>query len=166
MTRRRSNPQSRRGFTLIEMLAVVVLLGLISSVAVVSLARADDAGAFQSARWGFANLNAQTRLAAQSEGCAMVIRSADDGARLAADAVPTSREGWSASFELPCATTIRLYEARGSGGRFLDGLFIDRTGRSLDAMVQIAGESGRSERWFIHGLTGQLTRLDSGGGDE
>lgn len=156
------NPRSQLGFTLIEMLAVVVLLGLISSVAVVSLAGADDTGAFQSARWGMMNLDTQARLAARTEGDAVVIRLLDDSARVAAHVTPTSEDGWSASFGCPRSTFIRFFE--GDGGQELDGIFIDRTGRSADATLQISNSSGRSEQWFVHGLTGEISRFDLSGG--
>ncbi|MCC6909705.1 MAG: hypothetical protein IT430_17350 [Phycisphaerales bacterium] len=147
---------------MIEMLAVVVLLGLISSVAVVSLAGADETGAFQAARWGIVNFDAQARLAARTEGDAVVIRLLD-GARLAAHVTPTSDGGWSASLDLPGSTFIRFFEAASTRGRVLDGLLIDRTGRSADVTVQISNHSGRSKRWFIHGLTGEVRSDDLNG---
>ncbi len=157
-----ANRRSRRGFTLVEMLAVVVLLGMISSVAVVSLNRADEAGALQSARWGIVNLDAQARLAARAEGAAVLIRLLDGGARAAASVTPASEGGWSASFDCPRATFIRFFE--GDGGQELDGIFIDRTGHSADVTVRISNSSGRSEKWFIRGLTGEINRFNSSGG--
>ncbi|MCC6910307.1 MAG: type II secretion system protein [Phycisphaerales bacterium] len=156
------NSRLQRGFTLIEMLAVVVLLGLISSTAVVSLSRADEAGALQSARWGIANLDAQARLAARTEGGAVVIRLLDGGARIAASTTSASEGRWSASFDCPRSTLIRFLE--GGGGQEFDGIFIDRTGRSADATLQISNSSGRSEQWFVHGLTGEISRFDANGG--
>ncbi|GEM_PF-3039546 len=165
MTTNFANPQPHGGFTLVEMLAVVVLLGLTSSVAVVSLSRADEAGAFQSARWGFVNLMGQARLAAQSEGGAVAIQLLDDGARLTAQVTPASQRGWAASFDLPASTSIRFFEGTTSGGRALDGLLIDRTGRSADVTVQISNASGRSARWFVYGLTGEISRADLNGAE-
>ncbi len=165
MTIHTPNPRPHCGFTLVEMLAVVVLLGLISSVAVVSLSRADEAGAFQSARWGFVNLMGQSRLAAQSEGRAVTIHVRDDGARLTAQATPASEGGWSTSFDLPRSTSIRFFEGTTSGGRALEGLLIDRTGRSADVTVRVSNASGRSERWFVYGLTGEIGRADLNGGE-
>lgn len=161
MSARAVNPRSRCGFTLIEMLAVVVLLGLITSVAVVSLAGADETGAFQAAQWSIVNLDAQARLAARTEGDVVVIRLLDDGASVAAHVTPTSEGGWSASFDCPRSVFIRFFE--GEGGQEVDGILIDRTGRSADVTVQISNESGRAERWFIHGLTGEIRRDDLNG---
>ena len=153
-----ANPRSQRAFTLVEMLAMVVLLGLISSVAVVSLAGADETGVFQSARWGIVNLDAQARLAARTEGDAVVIRLLDDGARVSAHMTPTSEGGWSASFDCPRSVFIRFFEAASSRGHALDGLLIDRSGRSADVAVKISNEAGRSERLLIHGLTGEIRK--------
>ncbi|MCC6910353.1 MAG: prepilin-type N-terminal cleavage/methylation domain-containing protein [Phycisphaerales bacterium] len=151
-----ANSRSHGGFTLVEMLAVVMLLGLVSSVAVVSLAGADETGALQSARWGFVNLDAQARLAARTDGAAVVIRLLDGGARAVASVTPASEGAWSASFDCPRSTLARFFER--DGGQELDGIIIDRTGRSADVSVQVFSASGRSERWFIHGLTGEISR--------
>lgn len=161
MIRRKSNLRYERAFTLIEMLAVVVLLGLISSVAVVSLVRADDAGSLQSARWGFANLNAQARLAARTEGSAIVISATDNGSRIVANSTSLPEGGWSASFDLPRATFIRFFDGQGTGSRSLDALYVDRAGRSADATIEIVRGSKESERWELCGLTGQFTRLEA-----
>lgn len=164
MTAQGTSPTCRRGFTLIEMLAVVAILGLIASVAVVSLARADRSRAMQSARWGLMNLDAQARIAARTQGCAAIIRTNDDGSRLAANLAFAHEGAWSASLALPHGTAIRFIGGQETGGPFLGGLYIDRAGRSLDATIEIAGEGAPAERWLLHGLTGQFTRIDSGGG--
>ncbi len=153
-----------RGFTLIEMLAVVVLLGLIASVGVVSLARADGASAMQSARWGLMNLDALARIAARTQGSAVVIRTLDDGSRLAANLAVAHEGAWSASLDLPHGTVIRFPGGQETWSQPLDGLYIGRTGRSADATIEIAGQSGQSERWLLHGWTGQFSRLDVGEG--
>ncbi len=152
------------GFTLVEMLAVVMLLGLIAPVAVVSLARADRGGAMQSARWGLMNLDAQTRIAARTQGCAAIIRVLDDGSHLAANLAIAPKGAWSASLSLPHGTAIRFIGGEETGGPSLGGLYIDRAGRSADATVEIAGEGAPAERWLLHGLTGQFTRIDFEGG--
>jgi len=155
----------RRGFTLIEMLAVVILLGLISSVAVVSLARADHAAALQSARWGFANLAAQARLAARTEGSAVIIRPNDSGSHLSAGLAFPVEKGWSASLDLPRDVTIRVLDAHANRTGPLGRLLIDRTGRSVDVIITIESGTAGGERWFMHGLTGHLTRQSVEGED-
>lgn len=166
MTSHCANPLRYRAFTLIEMLAVVVLLGLMASVAVVSLVQADDSAALQSARWGVANLDARARLAARTQGCAMLLRGADGGSVLAAEPSSPAKGGWSTAFSLPRGTKLQLFSAAGISGQPLDALLIDRTGRSADVMFEITSEAGRSERWFLHGLTGPFIRLDVDGGDQ
>ncbi len=161
---RRADSSRPHGFTLIEMLAVVALLGLIASVAVVALARADRGGAMQSARWGLMNLDAQARIAARTQGCAAIIRVLDDGSRLAANLAIAPEGAWSASLALPHGTAIRFIGGQETGGPSLDGLYIDRAGRSADATIEIAGQSGQSEQWLLHGLTGRFTRIDFEGG--
>lgn len=162
MTKPASSQHAGRGFTLVEMLAVVVLLGLIASVAIVSLVRADDAAAIQSARRGIANLDAQARLGAQTQGSAIVIHTLDDGARLVANSSSSSEGGWSASFNLPRKTAIQFFEGQGTENRSLEGLYIDRAGRSADVTIEIISGSGQAQRWFLCGLTGQLARLKPG----
>jgi prepilin-type N-terminal cleavage/methylation domain-containing protein len=161
---RRADSSRLRGFTLIEMLAVVALLGLISSVAVVSLTRVDGASAMQSARWGLMNLDAQARIAARTQESAAIIRVLDGGSRLAANLATAHEGAWSASLALPHGTVIRFLGGQKMWGQSLDGLYIDRIGRSADATIEIAGQSGQSERWLLHGVTGQFSRLDSAGG--
>lgn len=152
------------GFTLIEMLAVVALLGLIASVAVVSLSRSDRGGAIQSARWGLINLNARARLAARTEGCGVIIRSVENGSRLVADVKSAADDRWSSSLDLPAGVKVAFFDGQVGRRKAAQGLLIDRTGRSADRAVEISIESGPSEQWLLYGLTGQFRRLESGGG--
>lgn len=152
------------GFTLVEMLAVVMLLGLIASVAVVSLTRADGASAMQSARWGLINLDARARLAARTEGCGVIVRSVENGSRLVADVRSTADDRWTSSVDLRTGVRIAFFNGQDGRGEAASALLIDRTGRSADMTVEISIQSGPSEQWLLYGLTGQFRRLDSAGG--
>ncbi len=161
---RRAESSRPHGFTLVEMLAVVVLLSLIASVAAVSLARSDRGGAMQSARWGLMNLDAQARIAARTEGCGVIIRSVQNGSRLVADVQSAAADRWSSSVVLPTGVRIAFFDGQVGRGEAAAALLIDRTGRSADRTIGISIESGPSEQWLLCGLTGQFSRLDSGGG--
>ncbi|MDQ7014618.1 MAG: prepilin-type N-terminal cleavage/methylation domain-containing protein [Planctomycetota bacterium] len=138
-----------RGFTLIESLAVVVLLALVVGVVAASLAPAADRAAMDRAASAVLDADARARAIAR-RGEPVELRVADGSVwvRLAQHAPALVTR------QLPAATTIELTST--VSGTPLGVIRFDARGRSPDYIFTVhSGE--RSTRTLVAGLTGSTT---------
>ena len=138
-----------RGFTLIESLAVVVLLALVVGVVAASLAPAADRAAMDRATSAVLDADARARAIAR-RGEPVELRVADGlvEVRLAQHAPALVTR------QLPAATTVELTSTVSGTG--LGVIRFDARGRSEDYIFTVhSGE--RSTRTLVAGLTGSTT---------
>jgi prepilin-type N-terminal cleavage/methylation domain-containing protein len=139
-----------RGLTLIELLAVVVILSMVAGVATVGLSATSDAAGLRAALAGWQDLDARARISARSGGPVTLALDQEQNALVL-------RRGAEhlAEFQLPQGVTVHVE----SSGR-PDRIEIDRHGRSIDYEVAITlGE--RVTRVSVRGLTGVFLEHDS-----
>lgn len=145
--------QPRRALTLIETLAVVLLVGVVTAAVGVGMGRMGDDAAMRAfaARWN--ELDARARLLAQTTEVG-VLRLEFDAERRAVfvhhlgDAILTA--------DVPQEMNIML---------FLEGaettlITFDRAGRTPDYELRLSSAE-RSMSWHIHGLTGAMQRMEA-----
>lgn len=138
----------RRAVTLIETLAVVVILGLAASVALVSFAGVEHAGALRRATGLVRDFDARVRIVARAER-AVELRVDGEGTTLVA-VDPLDPETSLLKVELPDGVTALLEWSP------IDAApMIDRRGRSADYRVVLRRADATSEL-LVHGLTGQV----------
>lgn len=142
----------RRGLTLIELLAVVVILSMVAGVATVGLAGTSDAAQMQAAVAGWKDLDARARITARSLGPVTLAIDAE-GTRLVVRASGGGGGGGSerlAEYQFPRGATGHM---EGEGP--IDRIEFDRQGRSIDYEVAVA-LADRVERFSVRGLTGAV----------
>ena len=139
--------QTQRGvaFTLIELLAVIVVASLVAGVATVALAASGESARLHGAAAQWRDLDARARLLGRSLGPVMM--SVDRGVvRLHA-----------------LATNELISSVALPGGIALDTsaapIEFDRLGRSIDYRVDLH-TANRAIRWRICGLTGYVTEAE------
>lgn len=148
-----------RAFTLVEMLAVVMIFALAASVAMVSLARADRSGAMERAGSEIMRMDALARLSARSSGSAVGLILLDRGSHQGIEVRSGAAGEVVAAADLPAGLTAAISTTGDVSGALSSVLHIDRSGRSVDAIASIAADEGRRRLWAVSGLTGQFTRL-------
>lgn len=162
----RSKPvEWRGGFTLVEMLAVLVVLAIAASILGVSLARADDAAAVEHAESQLCSADAQARLLARSSGGAVVLRIGSDGAGLERRVLAKPEVDSQIIALRPRVTVVLRADGQFSAQPAQD-LYIDRLGRSGDAEFDILLEARLKRRLRVFGLTGQFIRVEAKGSRE
>lgn len=150
-----------RAFTLVEMLAVVMIFALAASVAMVSLARSDRSGAMERAGSEIMRMDALARLSARSGGSAVSFILLDHGPRQRIEVRSGAAGEVIAAADLPSGLMAAISTTGDASGAHSSVLRIDRSGRSADAQVSIVSDEGSRRKWMICGLTGQFTRLVS-----
>ncbi|MBX3356671.1 MAG: type II secretion system protein [Phycisphaeraceae bacterium] len=167
----------RRGFTLFEMMAVVVLLGLVAAMLAVGLGGTAQATAWQGAIAEVRQFDRLVRLEARAHGSAeLIVDNAGDalvlrrpGSEVAKvlrsrdfesfgfvlDGNPsTAKRGF--SLTMSDASSHGERRARSSGdARVLDRVFIDGAGRSIDFAYELS-DGKEVSRIHVAGLTGHL----------
>jgi prepilin-type N-terminal cleavage/methylation domain-containing protein len=138
---------SRRGLTLVELLAVAAILALSAGIAVGGLAAAGSHAELERAISDLKSLDRRARALARAQGPvvlavdqnreALILLEPGSGARLGAACVPGEWRLWLEQ------------AARGS-----DAVVVDRGGRSADYAVVVSGSW--SVRYRVHGLTGLI----------
>lgn len=137
-----------RAFTLIETLAVVVLLGIIASVATVSLAGASDQAGLQQTIAAVREADVRARLVARS-GAATSL-----GMPASRDSIVLAASGGDRR-EFQAGNELRVHMLD-SQGEPLQLVHVDTRGRSVDYAVLIQGPSHTATVTFA-GLTGWST---------
>jgi prepilin-type N-terminal cleavage/methylation domain-containing protein len=136
----------RGGFTLFEMLAVIVIMSLVAAALTVSLAAADDQAASLNAMSQCRDLDARARQAALTQGEPAVIRLVDEQGALILE-VGAARL---AHAEMPPGVKVHLQRDRAVGE-----IVFDRAGRSPDYRVTLQQDDRlRVRGWRVCGLTG------------
>ncbi len=148
------------GFTLIEMLAVVVILTIVSSFAMVSLARTDEVSALQQSSSRLSGAISEARLWARTSGEPAMVRLAQDGHTIDLEAL---RDHSPLSPGIALTGGVELVFAIESEGRrqLVHELCFDRLGRSDDATIALRIDGRVHRRLRLFGLTGLLIREDT-----
>ena len=137
---------SVRGFTLIEVLAVIVILSIVAGVATVGLVSATDSARLAGAISQWRDLDARARLFSRTTGPVVMDLNRDH--TIVRLVVVESGERLS-RIELPPDVTGHFRTDRPT-----DAIVFDRTGGSVDYEVQMHTDDG-VVRWHVYGLTGQ-----------
>lgn len=138
-----------RAFTLIELLAVLVVLGMAVSVAAVGLSSRSDESKLSDAASSIASLDAMARVRARKGSVAELRFDSSDGTisltdRASADAPPIDRE-------LPDGIALEVWER--PWGAPIDHLIVDARGQSVDYQVRVS-KGDESVTLRFAGLTG------------
>ena len=134
-----------RGFTLIEVLAVIVILSIVAGVATVGLASATDSARLAGAISQWRDLDARARLFSRTTG--PVVMNLNRDHTMVRLFVVESGELLS-QVVLPPEVTGHFRTDQPT-----DAIVIDRTGGSPDYEVQVKTVDS-IVRWYVYGLTG------------
>lgn len=146
----------RRGFTLVEILAVVALIALVFITTAPTLVGVAGAGSLGVATEQFIDLDARARLLA-STGCGAVLEQDGGGWVVRSGAADGSDPvvQWR-----PLGVSITL---RSLQGDVITGIRYDTRGRSVDYLARIDHADGL-RRVSVAGLTGWVVEETHGGG--
>ena len=134
-----------RGFTLIEVLAVIVILSIVAGVATVGLASATDSARLAGAVSQWRDLDARARLFSRTTG--PVVMNLNRDHTMVRLFVVESGELLS-QVVLPPEVTGHFRTDQPT-----DAIVFDRTGGSPDYEVQVKTVDS-IVRWYVYGLTG------------
>lgn len=152
----RPSQDNRRAITLLEMLAVIVLVALIAGTSVVGLGGIEHGASTQRAAAQLQGLDAQARLLAQVEKRMVVLslNAQRDTASLqlfdttGASTVVTS-------IMMPAGVSVRLDDGQ------VASIVFDRAGCSRDYSCHLQHDDARAA-WHVAGLTGLITNARDG----
>lgn len=146
----------RRGFTLVEILAVVALIALVFITTAPTLVGVAGTGSLDAATERFIDLDARARLLA-STGCGAVLEQDDGGWVVRSGAADGSDPvaQWR-----PRGVSISL---RSLQGDIITGIRYNTRGRSVDYLARIDHDGG-FRRVSVAGLTGWVVEETHGGG--
>lgn len=138
---------TRRGFTLVEVLATVAILGLVMSLGMAALGGVLETAADREAAAIVRDLDARARIAARTLGPAQIV-AVDEGHAVAvvvaATGEPVVRR------DLPAGRIVRFVDLQGHP---LAAVAVDASGRSIDHVVELVGARGVA-RLRVAGITG------------
>jgi prepilin-type N-terminal cleavage/methylation domain-containing protein len=140
---------NHRAFTLIELLAVLVILGVVTALGLGGLAAADTSSKRQSFDSALRDLDAKARLLARMHGAVVVeFEEAQIHVR--------ERTSLATRWNLPIPDDAQVL-AHSLDGSQLQSVLIDAAGRTMD--VRITRHWGDlSRHWSLEGFTGTWTR--------
>lgn len=139
-----------RGLTLIELLAVVVILSMVAGVATVGLAATNDAAQLRAAVAGWQDLDARARITARTVR-PVTLAMDPEGSRLVVRASVVGGVGeLLAEYQFPRGATGHM-----EGDGPIDRIDVDRQGRSIDYDVAVT-LGDRVNRFAVRGLTGAI----------
>ncbi len=151
--------RSRSALTLIELLAVVVIISLVASVGLVSLAAGGESDRLRASASAWRDLDAHARLLAQSQG-ALIMELNEDRTSVMLRAVtngdqdPRSEK----TIHFPDGVTGELVES--NSGDAWGGIWFDRLGRSSSYEAILNGPADPIT-WRVNGLTGLIVTKTS-----
>ena len=147
---------SSRGFTLIEVLAVVLLLSMVAGMLTVHVGRVSDSARFRAAGARLVDFDARARLFARSEG-PVLLAVGDGGQELTLSQAQTGEPLLRVDLHEGTSVALKV-EPRQSW------VLIDRLGRNVDYELELTrGE--RMSRWRIAGASGWIEPVAEGEGD-
>ena len=146
-----SRAMRRRGYTLIEVLAVVAILGLVAVAVSPSLARALVTDPVARAARLVRDADRAARQQAAGGGAVLVIRDGRLLTTVANEVIST----------LTLPNTVSVAWSTDSGAP-VESLSLDRGGRSIDVFIDIRSPT-LTKRFHILGLTGAWLALEPGG---
>jgi len=149
MTRPRTSSRAG-GFTLLEVLAVVVILSVAASVTLVGLSSAGDEVAMRGTRSSLKELDAKARLYART-GQGAVLRVDDSGAIEVLALGPEGGRIARAFINPQIQVTLEVIDSAEPGIRF------DRLGKSPDYGVVLESAT-RKESWHVCGSSGWFSK--------
>jgi type II secretory pathway pseudopilin PulG len=135
--------------TLVEMLAVVVIVTLIATTVSVSLAAADSSAQFLKALSTVRGTNYRARIHARTAG-EVVVMTVNAGRLRCSMAGEVIMD-----HQLPPDLNVEMVTDAGG-----NGITIDRQGRSDDYQV-IIGSGNRQRQWQVCGLTGLVVETET-----
>lgn len=153
---------SRIGFSMIEMLAVTVVLGLLSTAAGLSLRSVHRHASFEQTVAGVIDFQHSARLMARRFG--QKSRLTIDPTRLGLTWIDAAgRLTQPAPLELPVGCQLQpLTIADPQSGDDADAIAISSSGRSRSYALCVRGPEAAQQQWMvISGLTGQITRVEN-----
>ena len=140
-----------RGFTLIEVLAVVTVLSLVAAVSVSSLGNASESMQFQRVGARLRDLDVRGRLyARRHEAVRLVVT--EDGSGVAVR--PLDSDDTILEFEWPPSLSVTLATTPPD-----EDLVIDRRGCSPDYQVSMT-DGARTRAWTVLGMTGSIVEME------
>lgn len=144
-----NRPQRDRGLTLVEMLAVIVIVSLVAGVAAVGLAASSETAQLQAIGAEWRDLDGRARLFARSLG-PVVMTMHGEGTVVRLDVRETGE--LLSEIALPAVVSGRIDTDMSD-----DSIVFDRLGRSVDYEVTLQGAE-RVIRWRVCGLTGLIVK--------
>ena len=142
---------SSRGFTLLEVLGVVVLLSMVAGTLTVHVASVSDAARFRAAGARLVDFDARARLFARSEG-PVLLAVGDGGRELTLSQVHTGERLLRVDLGERASVALEV-EPRQSW------VLIDKLGRSVDYELELTSGERRS-RWRISGASGWVEAVE------
>lgn len=150
-------PMNGRGLTLIELLAVVVLLGLVMALGAPRLASSAGAAEMTAFEAAWRDLDAKARLLARNGHPMVTLRLMPDQRALV---LQRGRDERVSSAAVPPTMSVEL---RRGGSESVSVITFDARGCSPDYTVRIGVTDGPLHRsWRAAGLTGWIERDDPG----
>lgn len=146
---------SGRGFTLIETLAMVVIMTLAASILAVSVSGISDASKRNEARAICQDFDRRARILARLQGEVHVL-AAEDGTKLVMSEDDLGQVVI-ASEQLPRGLTFEIERELSEG----PSLAIDSSGASQDYQGYLRNADVIVDQWSVQGLTGQITPTGS-----
>lgn len=143
-----------RGFTLIEMLAVIVVLTLVAALGISGLSSTGSAAALMKVIGECRGLDAQARLAARTCGSSVMIKLDADSRRI--ELIQRDNLAQLSEVSLPADVSVR-FEIDGAAS---DTVMVDRLGKSADYSV-VVNYQGHQRRIELAGITGATRTLES-----
>jgi len=143
--------RSRAGFTLLEMLAVVAILGLAAAVLAPSLAGSTQSGTGRAARAALLELDARARIHSRTHGPVELVAGAG---RVTLNDLRTGREV--AALDLDAGVQVN-FELEGDSRH----LVFDNRGCSPDYAIHLRAGDLEEESWRVLGLTGWAVKEDA-----
>jgi type II secretory pathway component PulJ len=149
---------ARVGLTLLEVLAVIVLVAMIAGALAVNLAAVDESASLRQAGGTWQEMDRRARALARTSQAAAIVELEEDstGDRMFIRLRLTDSHEIISRIELPLGVNIHIEPEQSH-------VMYDMAGRSIDYQVRLMREdSPATYRWHVHGLTGFIEDVHGG----